>query len=250
MKNAKLAGEVGRRLVALRNERDLEGMDVALELDISPSQYSRVEHGKQFLSVDSLKRVCKFYKRSIDYIIWGDTHTADSVFYRKLDGFSEMEKRRYLKILYHLMHGSQHANIPKYDTMHKMFGGGLLETIPIDAASAVPYVLEFEKNRQRVSENAMIADLNLTRYKWEIIKKELRVTDMDVPIDIVRKYGYDLCFLIKNEITESMFFDDIYRELGNKEKECAMKAFDYILDLEGGQSVVEIQRLRTSKPII
>ncbi|MDE5949753.1 MAG: tRNA uridine-5-carboxymethylaminomethyl(34) synthesis enzyme MnmG, partial [Malacoplasma sp.] len=41
------------------------------------------------------------------------------------------------------------------------------------------------------------------------------------------KYGYDLGFLMKNEIEESMFFDDIYRELDNREKENTMKAFDY-----------------------
>lgn len=242
--NAELAKKVGGRLADLRQKRKIQMIDVALELSISPSQYSRIENGKQSLSVDAVKKICEFYKCSIDYVILGETNTADSVFFRKLDGCPETEKRRYLKILYHLMHGSRHADSPKYDTMHKLFGGGLLETIPDSATNAMPYVLEFERNRQKLSENLMIQELHLTRYKWENIKNGVKVTDMNIPLDIMKKYGYDLRFLMENELSENMFFDDIYRELGNREKENAMKAFDYILDLEGGEhAVVEVQHL-------
>lgn len=244
MKNTELAEKIGRRLAELRQKRKIQMIDVALELSISPSQYSRIEHGTQSLSVDAVKRICEFYKCSIDYIILGETNAANSVFFRKLDGCPEIEKRRYLKILYHLMHGNRHAHMPKYDTMHKLFGGGLLEAIPDSANNAMPYVLEFEKNRQRISENIMIRELNLTRYKWENIKNGIKVTDMNIPLDIMKKYGYDLRFLVKNEISENMFFDDIYRELGSREKENTMKAFDYILELEDGEhALVEIQQL-------
>lgn len=251
MKNAELAREVGRRLADLRQGRKIQMIDVALELDISPSQYSRIENGKQSLSVDAAKKICEFYKCSLEYVILGETDTVGSVFFKKLDGLSEDEKRRYLKILYYLMHGDRHAKASKYDTMHKMFGGGLLETIPSGATNTVPYVLEFEKNRQKVSENVMIEELHLTRYKWEGIKKELKVTDMNILLDIIKKYGYDLRFLVENEIPETMFFDDIYRELGSREKENTMKALDYILDLEdGGQAVIEVQRIGNNKPSI
>lgn len=249
MKDAKLAIGVGKRLAGLRKERHIQMIDVALELNISPSQYSRIENGKQSLSVDAVKKICEFYKCSIDYIMLGEMNTVSSVFFRKLDGLPEAEKRRYLKILYYLMHGSSHARTSKYDTMHKMFGEGLLETIPCDATNTMPYVLEFEKNRQKISENLLIEDLHLTRYKWESIKSGLKVSDMTIPLDIMKKYGYDLGFLLKNEIEESMFFDDIYRELDNREKEITMKAFDYILNLENGeQALVEVQKVQRSKP--
>lgn len=224
-------------------------IDVALELNISPSQYGRIENGKQSLNVDAAKKICEFYDCSLDYVILGKTNETGSVFFKKLGGLPEIEKRRYLKILYHLMHGDRHAKKSKYDPLHRMFGGGLLETIPAGAANTVPYVLEFEKNRQRVSENTMIEELHLTRYRWESIKNDLKITDMNIPLDIMKKYGYDLRFLVENEIVETMFFDDMYRELDNREKESTMKAFDYILDLEGGkQAVVEVQHARNNKP--
>lgn len=248
MKNAELAREVGGRLSELRQGRNIQMIDVALELNISPSQYGRIENGKQALNVDAAKKICEFYDCSLDYVILGKTRETGSVFFKKLGDKPEAEKRRYLKILYYLMHGEQHAKEPKYDNLHRIFGGGLLETIPAGAVNTVPYVLEFEKNRQKVSENAIIEELHLTRYRWESIKKDLKITDMNIPLDIMKKYGYDLRFLVENEIAETMFFDDMYRELDNREKENTMKAFDYILDLEGGkQAVVEVQHVRNNK---
>ena len=57
------------RLKDLREDRDLTQKQIAKILGCSQTTYSRYETGNLNVPVDILKKLAKFYKVSIDYLI-------------------------------------------------------------------------------------------------------------------------------------------------------------------------------------
>jgi transcriptional regulator with XRE-family HTH domain len=57
------------RLKELREEKNINQKVVADMLNISQQAYSRYETGEREPSIESLKKLAKFYKVSIDYIV-------------------------------------------------------------------------------------------------------------------------------------------------------------------------------------
>lgn len=106
---------------------------------------------------------------------------------------------------------------------------GLLEMIPVHAPSAVMYVLEYEKNRKKVSENQMIRELGLTRFKWDSLIKDCNVHDITIPLTINNKYGYDMDFLINNKINCNMFFDNLFEKENPVKQKEIMEIFDLVV---------------------
>ena len=129
--------------------------------------------------------------------------------------------------------------------MYKMFAGGLLEMIPVTANNAMPYVLEYEKNIHRKSDNDMIRLLGLSRFKWNSIMHGTRVSDIMIPFVISQQFGYDLNFLIQNQISENLFFDDFYQKLKKERQTRVMKLFDEILVLGGQELPIEVQEVKS-----
>ena len=65
------------RIREMREDKDLLQKDLAQVLNISQQQYSRYENGENELSYDGLIKLAKFYKTSIDYILYlTDERTA------------------------------------------------------------------------------------------------------------------------------------------------------------------------------
>lgn len=57
------------RLKELREEKKINQKVVAEYLNISQQAYSRYETGEREPSIETLKKLAKFYKVSIDYIV-------------------------------------------------------------------------------------------------------------------------------------------------------------------------------------
>ncbi len=61
--------ELHNRLKELRNENGLTLKQVSSSLGLTLSAYANYEHGIREPSVDTIKRICRFYKISADYLL-------------------------------------------------------------------------------------------------------------------------------------------------------------------------------------
>ena len=57
------------RLKEIRQDRDLQQIDIAKVLKTSQVQYSRYERGVRVMPVDKIAKLAKFYDVSIDYLL-------------------------------------------------------------------------------------------------------------------------------------------------------------------------------------
>lgn len=232
--------EVGERLKRFRLDKGVKEIEVALEFAISTAQYSRLENGQGCISTDVLNRACAYYNTSVDYILFGKNQSVDSVFFQKLQNSSEEELRRTLKILtcmLTLRNRRDYIDSPWF----KIFARGLLERIPLTADSAIPYVLEFERNLEKLSENAMIEKMGLTRFKWNSIMQNKKVQDVMIPLEISNQYGYDMNFLINNKIAGGTFFDELFAGETEDRQNKIMEVFDTVIDMNQGH-ILEKQK--------
>ena len=65
-----------KRLRELREDNDKYQKDIAGILNITPQQYQLYESGKRDLPIDLLKKLCRFYNVSADYILELTDNTA------------------------------------------------------------------------------------------------------------------------------------------------------------------------------
>ncbi len=56
-------------LKKLREQRGLQQKQVALEIDVSPVNYNRFEHGQREISIEILDKLAAFYGITIDEIV-------------------------------------------------------------------------------------------------------------------------------------------------------------------------------------
>lgn len=235
--------EIGARLRDLRLKKNVKMIDTAVEFEVSTAQYSRLENGQGRISIEVLKKACDYYNTSIDFLLFGENNTPGSVFYQKLKNYSEYDRRRMLKILCCLMTIKDKSKY-KDNPLYKIFLGGLLEMIPVSATSAIPYVLEYEKNTRKISENRIIKDLGITRFKWNSIMSGSEIRDVTIPLAVSNQYGYDMTFLIRNKIPDSIFFDElISREQPDRQMKI-MQIFDSVITIQNQEYLIERQRRR------
>lgn len=57
------------RLKEIRQDRDLQQVDIAKVLKTSQVQYSRYERGIRVMPIDKIAKLAKFYDVSIDYLL-------------------------------------------------------------------------------------------------------------------------------------------------------------------------------------
>ncbi len=57
---------IGKKLKALRRELDLTQEDFAEDIGATPSHISLMENDKRGVTIDSLKRICKAYKKKFE----------------------------------------------------------------------------------------------------------------------------------------------------------------------------------------
>ena len=232
--------KIGARLKKLRESRGIDKTDAALEFNIAPSQYGRIENGKKCISTEVLIKVCSYYNTSIDYILFGKNPSCISVFFKKIDRYPQPYIKVALKVLACMFLQSdnkEYYNHPYY----KIFMDGLLEKIPAEAPSAIKYVLEYEKNRKKTSENEMIKELGISRYKWNSIMKSGYAHDIEIPLNISNQYGYDMEFLINNKITANKFFDTLFAIQSPEKQKDSMQVFELVVTNQEKEYNIEMQ---------
>ena len=57
------------RLKEIREDRDYKQSDIAKVLGTTQQQYSKYELGIQWISIERLVKLAKFYNTSVDYLI-------------------------------------------------------------------------------------------------------------------------------------------------------------------------------------
>ena len=232
--------KIGARLKKLRESRDIDKTNIALEFNIALSQYGRIENGKARISTEVLIKACSYYNTSIDYILFGRKPSCTSVFFEKINGYPQQYIKVALKVLACMFlqgDNKEYCNHPYY----KIFMDGLLEKIPAEAPSAIKYVLEYEKNRKRTSEKKMIKELGISRYKWNSIMKSGYAHDIRIPLKISNKYGYDMEFLINNKITANRFFDTLFAMQSPEKQKNIMQVFDLVVTNQEKEYNIEMQ---------
>lgn len=198
--------DIGNRLYKLRDDKGEREVDVSIVLEISPAHYCRLEQGKTKITVDVLQKACIYYGVTAEYILFGIKRDAGIVL-GKMNGFSEEAVRKLLKIFCCLLFMEVRETGLQEDAMYRLFMGGLIELIPVEATSAIPTVLEYEKNRRDISENMMIRELGISRFIWTSIMHNEPIKNIEIPLKIQDKYGYDLDFLINNRIQDDLFLE-------------------------------------------
>ena len=200
-------------------------------MEISPAHYCRLEQGKAAITVDVLQKACTYYGVTAEYILFG-TEREEGIVLKKIDGFSEAAIRGLLKIFSCLLFMEDTETAPQDDAMYKLFMGGLMELIPPEATSAIPTVLEYEKNRRNISENTMIKELGISRFIWTSIMKNAPIKNIAIPLKIQEQYGYSLDFLINNRIQDGMFLEKQLQQKPFEQQRKIMHTFDQIINMQ------------------
>lgn len=222
---------ISERLQVLRNSKGEREVDISTVLEISPAHYCRLEQGKSKITVDVLQKACTYYGVTAEYILFG-TKRKVGIVLEKMDGFSEVVIRRLLKIFSCLLFMEGREIESQDDAMYRLFMGGLMELLPVGAVSAIPTVLEYEKNRRNISENAMIRELGISRFIWTSIMRNDPIKNIEIPLKIQDKYGYSLDFLINNRIQDDMFLEtQLLRKPIERQREI-MQTFDRIIKMQ------------------
>lgn len=223
--------EIGERMQKLRGNRDDREVDVSAVLEISPAHYCRLEQGKTKITVDVLQKACTYYGVTAEYVLFG-IRKKEGLLLQKMNGYSEDVIRRLLKIFSCLLFMGVHETETQDAAMYKLLLGGLMELIPVGAASAIPAVLEYEKNRRDISENTMIRELGISRFIWTSIMHNEPIKNIEIPLRIQDKYGYGLDFLINNRIQDDMFLEtQLLRKPIERQKEI-MHVFNGIMEIQ------------------
>lgn len=222
---------ISERLQVLRNSKGEREVDISTVLEISPAHYCRLEQGKSKITVDVLQKACTYYGVTAEYLLFG-TKRKVGIVLEKMDGFSEVVIRRLLKIFSCLLFMEGREIESQDDAMYRLFMGGLMELLPVGAVSAIPTVLEYEKNRRNISENAMIRELGISRFIWTSIMRNDPIKNIEIPLKIQDKYGYSLDFLINNRIQDDMFLEtQLLRKPIERQREI-MQTFDRIIKMQ------------------
>ena len=108
-----------------------------------------------------------------------------------------------------------------------------MELIPARAPSAIPAVLEYEKNLRDVSENTMIKELGISRFVWTSIMKGAPIKNIEIPLKIQEQYGYGLDFLINNRLQDDMFLETLLSQETSDRRQEILRTFDGIIKMQG-----------------
>lgn len=67
----------GKRIIKLREERNISTKELAKQIDMDLSVLSDIENGIRPISCENLEKMCNFFKVTPDYIISGDFYCKE-----------------------------------------------------------------------------------------------------------------------------------------------------------------------------
>lgn len=232
--------QVGKRLGQMQKKRKQNNLNTSLELGLSQSRYSRLKNGIVTITVDELRKICSVYEWSAQYALFGHSAQVESEIFESIRHLDEHGKRRCLKMLACVIDrgnvGKEFQNHP----MYKLFMDGLLERIPEHTVDVLPYVLKYEKDKNRYKRNQMLEILEITRFKWDAIMQGVTPGEVSLLLRIEERFGYDVHFLVNNRIADNDFFDRLLKNQAGR-KERILVLFDEIQKFGEQEYLVELQ---------
>ncbi len=232
--------KVGMRLEQIQKKRNLNNLNFALELGVSQSRYSRLKNGKTAISVDELRKVCALYEWPAQYVLFGYFPRINSPIFKRLHHLDEHGRRKCLKMLACSIDRESVAKELQSHPMYKLFMGGLLEIIPAGAVDVLPYVLRYEKTINCLTRDQMLERISLTRFKWDTVMRGVTPGEVSLLLRIEEEFGYDIQFLVNNQISGDDFFDKLLKKQPER-KERILDLFDEIQRFGEQEFLVEMQ---------
>lgn len=63
--------QIGQRIQELRTQKGIKAIDMAMQLDMSKNQYSRIECGESMCTTKVLHKLSQYLEVSADYLLYG-----------------------------------------------------------------------------------------------------------------------------------------------------------------------------------
>lgn len=232
--------QVGMRLGQIQKKRDLNNLNFALELGLSQSRYSRLKNGIVTITVDELRKVCALYGLTAQQVLFGHSPRVTSPIFKRLHHLDEHGRRKCLKMLACSIDRDSVEEELRSHPMYKLFMGGLLEIIPVGTVDVLPYVLRYEKTINCLKRDQMLERLSLTRFKWDTVMRGVTAGEVSLLLRIEEEFGYDIQFLVNNQISGNDFFDKVLKKQAER-RERILGLFDEIQRFGEQEFLVEMQ---------
>lgn len=233
---------IGENIRRIREENDISRISLATELGYSTAQYGKIERGEQKLDCHSLVTLCHFVHCRPEQIVFGERDSQDKVVPDYFSDYSEGQKRRIFRSLYillgcHQMQASQ--------SFHKMFGTDLLREIPESEKNIIPLVLEYERKSRNLTRRGMIQFLEISKNKYYSLLDGEELSSINSLIKLTQKLGYDMTFLLVNQVRPELFLSEISHSWDETEQGIFRKQLDLYISMgELSKKMIERQNRR------
>ena len=91
---------IGQRIQDIWLQKGIKALDMAVQVDLSKDQYSRIERGTSICKITTLHKIAQYLEVSADYLLYG---TKDELYIDQirifLRGMKKREKEKLIKIL-------------------------------------------------------------------------------------------------------------------------------------------------------
>lgn len=91
---------MGKRIQDIRLQKGIKALDMAVQVELSKDQYSRIERGTSICKITTLYKIAQYLEVSADYLLYGK---ADELYIDQiricLKGMKRREKEKLIKIL-------------------------------------------------------------------------------------------------------------------------------------------------------
>lgn len=91
---------VGKRIQDIRLQKGIKALDMAVQVELSKDQYSRIERGTSICKITTLHKIAQYLDVSADYLLYGK---ADELYIDQLriylKGMKKREKEKLIQIL-------------------------------------------------------------------------------------------------------------------------------------------------------
>ncbi len=235
---------IGKNILRLRKEKNLLEIEVALELDYSTANYSKIENGQIWPDCYALSTLCRIFQCQPETIIYEE---QPAVAQREEDYFSslpESEKRRLLRILYLAFHCETFPFSPAF---HNLFGSCVLDKSLSDQTKHMPIVLEYERNIRNLTRRQMADFLNISKNKYYALISHGECSDIRTLMQIHQTLGYPMSYLLWNQIMPSYFFSSL-ETIGELPDTFARSRELFVKAEEYGELILEFQSRRSHTP--
>ena len=94
------ASSIGRRIQDMRIEKGIKALDMAVQLDLSKSQYSRIESGACECKITILHKIAQYLEVSADYLLYGrEEKLYTDQIYLLMKGMKKKEREKVMKVV-------------------------------------------------------------------------------------------------------------------------------------------------------